>query len=183
MSLPQDRAKEGVVRSRTLGACNLSRSLLQCQARQNFPPLVRGGMFSVGCEELHASSARPPPPHTHTHTHAHTPAWQVLFGSWLCWVGLFHPVVFTCTLCVAPVDSLVSQVGSSFAAGTFAPGGWVDLSLCYVRNYLLAGFCDSALRLRFCTAFRTCLRRVKATASSFVLVSVVSSWQELLFHI
>ena len=79
--------------------------------------------------------------------------------------------------------TLVSRVASSLAAGAFFPGGWVDLSSCYMRNSLVAGFCDSGLRLRFCTTFRTRLRRVEATVSSFILVSVVSSWHELLFHI
>ena len=68
--------------------------------------------------------------------------------------ALFRPVVFTCTLCIALVDSLVSRVRSSLAPSYFVPGSWVDLSTCYVRNGLLAGFCDSGLRLRFCTAFR-----------------------------
>ena len=44
-----------------------------------------------------------------------------------------------------------------------------------MRNGLIAGCCDSGLRFRFCTAFRFVSVRVVATASSFVLDSVVSS--------
>ena len=47
----------------------------------------------------------------------------------------------------------------------------------------MTGFFDSGLRLRFCTDVRTRLRRVEAPASSFILVSVVSSKHKLLFHI
>ena len=146
LSLPWNRAKEGVVRSRTLGACNLSRCLLRYRTRQNVPPLVRGGVISGGCEGLHYFFTLP------------YSAWRVLFCSCLRWKALFRPVVFTCTLCVALVDSLVSRVGFSLAPSAFVPGGWVDLSSCYVRNGLLAGFCDSGHRLRFCTAFRIRLR-------------------------
>ena len=78
--------------------------------------------------------------------------------SCLRWKALFRPVVFTCTLCVALVESLVSRVGPSLAPSFFVPGGWVDLSSCYVQNSLIVGFCDSSLRLRFCSAFRIHLR-------------------------
>ena len=168
LSLPWDRAK-GVVRSRTLGACNLSRCFLRYRARRNSPSRAGWGwVFFVGCGGLHCFFAPP------------CSAWRVLFCSCLRWKALFRPVVFTCTLCVAFVDSLVSRVGSSLASSTFVPGGWVVLSSCYMRNCFIAGFCDSGLQ--FCTAFRTRLRRVVATASSFVLDSVVSSWHKLLFH-
>ena len=60
LSLPWDRAKEGVVRSRTLGACNLSRCLLRFQARKNFLPLVRVGCFLSVAKSFFASSAPPP---------------------------------------------------------------------------------------------------------------------------
>ena len=85
------------------------------------------------------------------------PTWLRLAGvlcSCLRWKALVRPVVFTCTLCVALVDSLVSRVGSSLAPSSFVLGCWVDPSSCYVRNGLIAGFCGSGLRLRFCTAFR-----------------------------
>ena len=62
--------------------------------------------------------------------------------------------------------------------------GRLGSSLFVLRAKLsFCGFCNSGLQLRFCTAFRTHLRRVVATASLFVLNTVVSSWYELLFHI
>ena len=171
LPLPRDHAKEGVVRSRTLGACNLSWCLLRYRTHQNVPPLVRGGGYY--CRLRRASLLL-------------HPALLCLAGALctcLCWKALFRPVVFTCTLCVALVDSLVSQVGSSLAPSSFVPGGWVDLSSCYVRNGLLAGFCDSGLRLRFCTAFRI---RLHSSCGYRLLVRSRLRGvfeHELLFHI
>ena len=59
LSLPQDRVKEGVVRSCTLGACNLSRCLLQFRAHQIFPTLVRLGCLLSVAGGFIASSAHP----------------------------------------------------------------------------------------------------------------------------
>ena len=87
LSLPRDRDKEGVARSRTLGACNLSRCHHRFQGRQIFPALVW-----VGCFLLVAGSFLL----LHLPTRS---AWQVLFGSWLRWRDLFLPVVFACALC------------------------------------------------------------------------------------
>ena len=56
LSLPRDHAKEGVVRSHTLGACNLSRCLLRYRTRQNVPPLVRGVLFLSVTKGFIASS-------------------------------------------------------------------------------------------------------------------------------
>ena len=89
LSLPRDCDKEGVVRSRTLGACNLQVSRCHHRFRdcQIFPALVRVGCFlsvegSFLLLRLRTRSA-----------------WQVLYGSWLRWRDLFRPVVFTCALC------------------------------------------------------------------------------------
>ena len=116
ISLPRDCAKEGVVRSRTLGACNLSLCLLRYRTRQIVPPLVcvcggggGGVVLSVGCERLHCFFASPS-----------EEAGDLC--SCLRWKALFRPVVFTCTLCVALVDSLASRVGSSLAPQFLCPG-------------------------------------------------------------
>ena len=65
-----------------------------------FLPLCGGRYFLLVAKGFIASS------------HPHS-AWQVLFCSCLRWKTLFRPVVFTCVLCVALVDSLASQVSSS----------------------------------------------------------------------
>ena len=92
-----------------------------------------GGGGHIFCRLQMASLllAPPPPPKS---------AWRVLLCSCLHWKALFRPVIFTCTLCVALVDFLVSRVGSSLTSSTFVPGGWVVLSSCYVRNCLFVGF-------------------------------------------
>ena len=59
LSLPRDRDKEGVVRSRTLGACNFSWCLLRFRARQICPTLVQVGCLLSVAGSFIASSALP----------------------------------------------------------------------------------------------------------------------------
>ena len=111
-----------------------------------------GGAYFLSVANGFIASFPPPPPHpTPPHPTPPQSAWRVLLCSCLHWKALFHPVIFTCTLCVALVDSLVSRVRSSLTSSTFVPGSWVVLSSCYVRNCLFVGFAirvsssDSAL--------------------------------------
>ena len=94
-----------------------------------------GGGGHIFCQLQMASLLLCPPPPPPPQF-----AWRVLLCSCLHWKTLFHLVIFTCTLCVALVDSLVSRVGSSLTSSTFVPGSWVVLSSCYVRNCLFVGF-------------------------------------------
>ena len=77
--------------------------------------------------------------------------------SCLRWKALFRPVVFMCTLCVALVDSLVSRVGSSLAQIPLSRRMGRALFVLRAKRSSCV-FCDSGLRLRFCTAFRIRLR-------------------------
>ena len=87
LSLPRDRAKERVVQSRTLGACNLSRCLLWYRTPPEFSsPCVGGGVFFCRLQRALLLLLPPPP----------CSAWWVLFGSCLRWNALFYPVVFMC---------------------------------------------------------------------------------------
>ena len=162
MSLPRDRDKEGVVRSHTLGACNLSLCLLRFRARQVFPTLVWIGCFLsvagsfivssahllrlAGAFRLLASLERLAPP---SRLHMHSLQWHLL------------------TLWSTESDHPLLPVQLFRAVGWISLRGWCG-------PVFLTGFFDSGLRLRFCTDVRTRLRRVEAPASSFVRVSLVS---------
>ena len=56
LSLPRDRDKEGVVRSRTLVACTLHRCDRRFRGRQDFPALARVGGFLSVAESLFLGS-------------------------------------------------------------------------------------------------------------------------------
>ena len=147
--------------SRTLGTCNLSLFLLRFRARQIFPALVRVGCFLSVAGSFIASSAHPlrlagafrllaslerlvPP----SRLRVRSLQWHLL--------TLWSPESDLLSL---PVP-LSRAVGGSLFVDSAELSSW-------------RGFFDSGPRLRFCINVRTQLRWVEASASSFVLVSVV----------
>ena len=159
LSLPWDRDNE-VVSSRTLGACIFSWCLLRFWARQIFRTLVRVGCF-VGGGKLYCFFCPPAllgrcflapgftgetlPP---SRLHMRSLQWRLL--------TLWSPESDHPSLPV-PLSQAVREI---FLCG-------------YCGTVFVTGFFNSGLQLRFCTDVRTRLCQLEATASSFVLVSVV----------